>query len=186
MNDQLLASIYDMTDRVNIARTATVDIYIRRAQERYIRGMLGATLYSELVAADLSSLTDRLQSLYNAVNKALVYRAYAYYLAESTSEVTVKGARTPNSEISEAASAQKLSKLVSNAESDAEWWERELYNLLDRNRDTYSTWDTQPSPRVTQGFARVGRRAKQTRRSRGNIPYYNSDQDDLGYDGPII
>lgn len=108
------------------------------AQEKFIRPIVGNTLYAELqtqVAA--TSVTAANQLLLNEIYPVLVYYSYGEYLLVEGVYDTNMGLREYKEEHSDPASAARVGAIRRNVIEIADMYERQLRAFLADNSDNY-------------------------------------------------
>lgn len=125
---------------------AYIDRYILSAQRNHIRPILGDAVHDALqtaVAASTTTTDD--DNLLAKIEPVLVYRAMQMYLGFSKVYLTNMGPRVLNDEQSREATDAEVQRIAAHCKKQAEIYTAELWEYLDDNKDTYTTWrdDTQ-------------------------------------------
>lgn len=141
----LFISQQDFKDKVNLSDNVLSKYIIPSialVQDRYIRKILCDDFYDELITqVDAGTLTSANETLIDDyIKPAMVYRAYARYVSTANVYSTASGLRKFVEQDSEAATASDLASIIKQAESDAVFYERELYEYLEDNEDNYPTY----------------------------------------------
>jgi hypothetical protein len=141
----LFISQEDFKDRVDLSENVLSKYIVPNialVQDRYIKKILCKDFYDELIAQiEGSTLTTANETLVDDyIKPAMVYRSYARYLASANVFSTPAGFKRLTDDNSEAAQAADMAALMNQANSDAVYYERELYEFLENNEDDYETY----------------------------------------------
>jgi hypothetical protein len=141
----LFISQQDFKDRVDLSENVLSKYIvpgIALVQDRYIKKILCKDFYDELIGQiEAGNLTTANETLVDDhVKNAMVYRSYARYLASANVFSTPSGFRRFREDNSEGAEAADMAALMNQANSDANYYERELYEFLNNNLDDYPTY----------------------------------------------
>ena len=134
----------NLADISNRVLTSKLKMEIGPTQQKYGLKLLCKTLYEQLVSqwADggFAYLDTNLQNLYPYFKDFLVYKTYARYLVGRNIKDTPAGSRVHTDTISREANTNEMQELRKKAEGDAEFYEDELLNFLEDNKNDYPTW----------------------------------------------
>ena len=127
---------------VNLAQKYT-SRYIELAQKRFLRPLLGSELYDDLETEIVSGTPSvDASALLEAVKPYLVFRAYELYLPNSRTFFTSMGPRELEEDNSRTISDSQIQALVDLARQNAIFFEAELLQFLDVNKDTYPLFES--------------------------------------------
>jgi hypothetical protein len=153
---------------------------IASVQDRYIKKVICKDFYDELIVqVENSSLTTANATLMDDyIKPAMVFRAYARYLATANVYSTPAGFRKFREDNSDAAEAADMSAFLNQANSDATYYERELYEFLENNLDDYPTYRDEckcSNIKALSNFkiTAIGNGYKKDPYKNPNNPYYN-------------
>jgi hypothetical protein len=141
----LLITLSDVSDRLKISSSLELEDfrpYIILAQELYLSKILCKDFYDEIIQEyqDDSFSTEN-QTLYDEyIKKALVYRAYACYLAEANIHVKNSGLRTFIEDDSADKDSKSIYSMVRAYEQRADSYENFLKEYLEDNASTFPTY----------------------------------------------
>jgi hypothetical protein len=141
----LFISQQDFKDKVDLSENVLSKYIIPNiasVQDRYIKKILCKSFYDELIdELDGGNVTTANQTLIDDyIKAAMVYRSYARYLASANVFNTPAGFRKFREDNSEGAEAADMAALMNQANSDANYYERELFDFLNNNLDDYPTY----------------------------------------------
>jgi hypothetical protein len=186
----LFISQEDFKDRVDLSDNVLSKYIIPNiasVQDRYIKKILCKDFYDELIAQiDAGTLTTANETLIDDhIKPAMVFRSYARYLATANIFSTPAGFRKFREDNSDAAEAADMSAFLNQANSDATYYERELYEFLENNKDDYPTYRDECNcgniKSVTNfKISAIGVGYKKDPYKNPNNPFYNDYLDDNG------
>lgn len=141
----LFISQEDFKDRVELSANLLskhIIPSIALVQDRYMKKILCLDFYNELLEqVEAETLTEANETLIDDyIKPAMVYRSYARYLGSANVFSAPSGIRKFVEENSEAATPADLALPIKQADSDALYYERELTQFLEDNKDDYPTW----------------------------------------------
>lgn len=186
----LFISQEDFKDRVDLSDNVLSKYIlpnIASVQDRYIKKILCKDFYDELIEqVDADTLTSANETLVDDyIKPAMVFRAYARYIATANIYNTASGFRKFREDNSDIAENSDMTALLSQAESDAMYYEKELYDYLENNEDDYPTYRDNCKCSKTKGLANfkitaIGKGYPKDPYTNPNNPYYNDYLDDHG------
>ena len=182
--ETLLIAVSDFSERVDIS-THVADKYIDRhiitAQERFLRGLLGADFYAELIEEKATGywtgLNETLVDTY--ITPYLVWRSYQIYIPQSGTFFTGMGPRHMTEDNSVMASHESLAQLTDLARNNAKFFESELYKYLMANKDIFVTWYDacdRVKPSALPKLTGVGKMSRRDRLTYGPL-FYSKEED---------
>jgi hypothetical protein len=144
----LFISISDFKDRVDLNQTILQKYIIPNialVQDRYVKKILCTDFYNELLEqveeSTLTTANETLMTYY--IKPYMVYRSYARYTVGANIYSTNAGFRKFKEDNSDSASNSDMNGIVSQADSDAQYYENELTQFLEDNASDYPTWATE-------------------------------------------
>jgi hypothetical protein len=181
----LFISQEDFKDRVDLSDNVLSKYIIPNiasVQDRYIKKILCKDFYDELIVQiDNSSLTTANDTLVeDYIKPAMVFRSYARYLATANIFSTPSGFRKFREDNSDSAEAADMSAFLNQANSDATFYERELFEYLENNLDDYPTYRDEckcSNIKALSNFkiTAIGSGYKKDFYKNPNNPYYNDN-----------
>lgn len=175
----LLIDTSKFSERVDVSDHIAdkyLDRHILTAQERYLKPLLGAAFYNELLEDKLSGYygTGIEALIDDYITPYLVWRSYQVYLPHSKTFMTGMGPRVLTEDNSMPLSDKHLSIMRDESKSMADFYERELYEYLCDNKETFTTWEdaTDKNRNVyLPGITGVGRNSRNDNIKDGSISY---------------
>lgn len=186
----LFISQEDFRDRVDLSDNVLSKYIVPNialVQDRYIKKILCKAFYDELItqidAGTLTVVNEALRDDY--IKPSMVYRSYARYLASSNVFSTPAGFRRFRDENSETAEVADMQALMNQANSDANYYEKELFDYLENNEDDFPTYrDNCKCSKIkgVEGFkiSSIGKGYPKDPYTNPNNPYYNDYLDANG------
>jgi hypothetical protein len=141
-----LIDITDFNGRADLSAntlSAKVTSFIAITEETFIPPILCNELYDELkaeYAQGVSYMSPALASLLPYVKTFLVYKTYSRYLVSANAISTAAGMRVSKDSISDPASDVMMTRLINQAEKDANMYQDRLVSFLTRNAKDYPDW----------------------------------------------
>ncbi len=179
----LFISQEDFSERVDLSSNILskyVVPNIAAVQDRYIKKILCKEFYDELISQlDASTVTASNQTLIDDyIKPAMVFRSYARYLATANIFSTPSGFRKYREDNSDAAESSEMTAFLNQANSDANFYEKELYEYLQNNLDNYPTYRDECNCNNTTSITNfkisaIGSGYKKDPYNNPNNPYYN-------------
>lgn len=182
--ETLLITTSDFSERVDVSNHVAdkyIDRHIITAQERYLRGLLGAEFFTELLEEKATGYwTGSNETLVDTyITPYLVWKAYQLYIPQASVFFTGMGPREMTEDNSVLASNERMAQLTDTARDNAKFFEAELYKYLCANKTLFTTWDEatdkvkpQALPRITA----VGVKSRKQRLESG-WPIYSKEED---------
>jgi deoxyribodipyrimidine photolyase len=171
----------DFKDRVDLSENVLSKYIIPNiasVQDRYIKKIICKDFYDELIVqVENESLTSANETLVDDyIKPAMVFRAYARYVATANVFSTPSGFRKYREDNSDSAEAADMSAFINQANSDANYYESELSNFLENNLDDYPTYRDEckcSNIKAMSNFkiSSIGKKKDPYRNP--NNPYYN-------------
>lgn len=159
--ETLLITTSDFSERVDVSGHIAdkyIDRHIITAQERFLRGLLGADFYAELLEEKATGYwTGSNENLVDTyITPYLVWRSYQLYIPHAGIFFTGMGPREMTEDNSVLASREAMAQLTDTARDNAKFFEAELYKYLSANTLAFTTWSEAcdkvkpgPLPRIT-------------------------------------
>jgi hypothetical protein len=176
----LFISQEDFKDRVNLSDNVLSKYIIPSialVQDRHIRKILCNDFYNELIEQlEDDTVTTANQTLIDDyIKPAMVYRSYARYVATANVFSSASGMRKYLEQDSEPATSADLASIIGQAESDALFYERELYEFLEDNEDDYPTYRDNCKCGKVKSITnfKISKVGKGFRKDMNIDPYYN-------------
>jgi hypothetical protein len=152
---------------------------ILQAQELFLRPLIGAALYAEIIAeADGSGLSSANQALVAAASTMLGYRTLQQYFLQEGAYSTPSGIMQHDPDHSRPLEKHRRQALVSSFERYAETYMRDFSLWLRDNADTYPLLDDRYRIENPQGHASITHVQRSRRvppRRYGQGPAYRED-----------
>lgn len=180
----LFISQEDFKDRVDLSDNVLSKYIIPNiamVQDRYIRKIICKDFYDELITQiDGGTLTADNQTLVDDyIKPAMVFRSYSRYLPTANTFSTPAGFRRFRDDNSESAEAADMQASINQANSDSNFYEKELYDFLENNLDDYPTYrdNCKCAKKVLSGFkiTSIGKGYPKDPYTNPNNPYYLDD-----------
>ncbi|HET6224670.1 MAG TPA: hypothetical protein VFF27_00230 [Bacteroidia bacterium] len=186
----LFISQEDFKERVDLSDNVLSKYIIPNiasVQDRYIKKILCKDFYDELIyQIDNDSLTTENETLVDDyIKPAMVFRSYARYLATANVYSTPSGFRKFKEDNSDSADAADMAAFLNQANSDATFYERELFEFLENNLDDYATYRDECKCSNIKSITNfkisaIGAGYKKDPYKNPNNPFYNDYLDDNG------
>jgi hypothetical protein len=181
----LLISKSDFSEYVDVSSNVAekyFDRHILTAQNRYLRPILGDAFYDEILQdKETGYYGTGIETLIDTYIKPyLVWRSYQVYLPYSTVFLTGQGPKVFKEDFSDTPSDRRISIMTDEAKSNAQFYERILYDYLRDNKETFTTWDDatdKDRPGYLPRISGVGRETRQERLNDGKSFTYNKEAD---------
>jgi hypothetical protein len=140
-----LIDITDFTGKADLAANTLsekVTSFIAITQDTFLPAFICNELY-EQIQQEYSTpayMSPENLALLPYIKNYLVYKTYARYLVSSNAISTAAGIRVTKDSISDPASDQMMSRLIKQAEKDANFYQDKLIAFLERNQNDYPLW----------------------------------------------
>lgn len=117
--------------------------YIRQAETKFIKPLLGKKLYNELKAyAEGSSTTDLMEELLDLVRLPLIHYAYHLYAPIGAVNISDAGIRIATDDNMKSAFEWQVDKVEGSFLKTAHDFVEDVIEFLDDNRSDFESWQT--------------------------------------------
>ena len=182
--ETLLITTNDFSERVDVSNHVAdkyIDRHIITAQERYLRGLLGAEFYTELLEEKATGYwtgsNEMLVDTY--ITPCLIWRAYQLYIPHAGIFFTGMGPREMTEDNSVLASREAMAQLTDTARNHAKFYEAELFKYLSANKTLFPIWGESTDKVKPQSLPRITATGVKSRKERIKSGYmiYDKEED---------
>lgn len=158
-----------------------IDRHIITAQERFLRGILGADFYAELLEEKATGYwTGSNETLVDTyILPFLVWKAYQLYIPHAGIFFTGMGPREMTEDNSVLASSESMAILTDTARDNAKFYEAELLKYLAANKTAFPIWydaTDRVRNRTVSKLTAVGTKTRKERLA-SSLPIYDKEED---------
>lgn len=180
----LLIDTSAFSERVDVSDHVAdkyLDRHILTAQDRYLKPLLGAAFYTELLEEKETGYWQGINEAFvtNYVTPYLVWRSYQTYLPHSNIFFTGMGPRILEEDNSRPIGEKRLNVLTDEARNQAQFYEREMYEYLCDNKASFESWEDATDKNRNTYLPNVTAAGKPSRRDKIKDGWitYNKERD---------